>query len=51
MQDVLEAAPFLADEIRGGDLEAVEEELVRIDALAAHLLDLVHLMRLRSKSV
>ena len=43
VQDVLEALVFFADAVLGGHLQAVDEELVGVDALAAHLLDFAHL--------
>ena len=43
VQDVFEAAPLLADAVLERHFQPVEEELVRIDRLAAHLLDLAHL--------
>ena len=42
MQDVFEAAAFLAEAILDRDFEILEEQFVGIDGLAAHLLDLVH---------
>jgi hypothetical protein len=38
VQDVLEAPPFFADAVRLGNLEIIEEGLVRIDGLASHFL-------------
>ena len=35
--------PFLADAVLDRDLEPVDEDLVGVDRLAAHLLDLAHL--------
>ena len=43
MQDVVEAAAFLADAVLQRHRQLVEEELVGIDRLAAHLVDLAHL--------
>ncbi|HNM98400.1 MAG TPA: serine/threonine-protein kinase, partial [Marmoricola sp.] len=42
VQDVLEAPAFLANAVLLGNLEVHEEQLVGVDALAAHLLDLAH---------
>src|SRR5688572_15894026 len=43
VQDVLETLAFLADAIGLGHRQRVEEHLVRVDRVAAHLLDLAHL--------
>ena len=51
VQDVFEAAALLADAILDRNFKILEEQLVGVDGLAAHLLDLVHRDRLRSKSV
>ncbi len=40
VQDVFEAAAFLADPVLHRNLEILEEQLVGVDRLAAHLLDL-----------
>ena len=42
MQDVFEAAAFLAEAILERNFEILDEQFVGIDRLAAHLLDLVH---------
>ena len=42
VQDIFEAAAFFAQAILDRNLEILEEQLVGIDGLAAHLLDLVH---------
>ena len=42
VQDIFEAAAFLAEAVLDRDLEILEEQFVGIDGLAAHLLDLVH---------
>ncbi len=42
MQDVFETAALLADAILKRNFEILEEQLVGIDRLAAHFLDLVH---------
>src|SRR5207247_5970204 len=51
VQDVLEALAFLADAVRRGHRQAVEEPLVRVDGMPADLLDLAHFDVTRSKSV
>ena len=43
VQDVLEALALLADAIGLGHRQRVEEHLVRVDRVPAHLLDLAHL--------
>ena len=43
VQDVFEAAALFADAVRGRHFQAVDEQRVRIDRLAAHLFDLAHL--------
>src|SRR4029078_12855304 len=43
VQDVAEAVAFLADAVLDRNLEAVDEDLVRIDGGAAHLLYLARL--------
>ena len=42
MQDIFEAAPLFAEAIFERNFEILDEELVGIDRLAAHLLDLAH---------
>ncbi len=42
VQDVFKTPPLLAEAILNGNLEILEEQLVRVDRLATHLLDLVH---------
>ena len=42
VQDVFEAAAFLAEAIFHRNFEILDEQFVGIDGLAAHLLDLVH---------
>ena len=42
VQDVFEAAALFAEAILDRDFKILEEQLVGIDGLAAHLLDLVH---------
>src|SRR6185369_10584670 len=43
VQEVAKALAFLADAVLDRDFHAVEEQLVGVDALAAHLLDLADL--------
>jgi hypothetical protein len=43
VQDIVEAAAFLADAVLQRHRHRVEEELVGIHRLAAHLVDLAHL--------
>src|SRR5262249_57553625 len=43
VQDVVEATAFLADAILQRHRQRVEKELVGVDRLAAHLVDLAHL--------
>jgi hypothetical protein len=45
VQDVAEALAFLAGSIGGRDAQAVDEHLVRVDALAPQFVDLAHLDR------
>jgi len=42
VQDVLEAAAFLAEAILNRDFKVLDEQFVGVDRLAAHLLDLMH---------
>src|SRR6058998_2367172 len=42
VEEVVEAPAHLADDVRGRDLEAVDEDLVRVDRRPAELLDLAH---------
>ena len=42
VQDVAEALAFFADAVLIGDEQAVDEDRVRVDRLAAHLRDAVH---------
>ena len=43
MQEILEAAALFADPVRGRHRQAVDEQLVGVDCLAAHFRDLAHL--------
>ena len=43
VQDVFEAPALLADAVGDRHRQLVDEQLVRVDGLAAHLLDLAHL--------
>ena len=43
VQDVLEALAFLADAVFLRHRQRIEEHLIRVDRVAAHLLDLAHL--------
>src|SRR3546814_9113677 len=42
-ENVFETVAFLADPVLDRDFEVIDEELVRIDAFAAHLLDFARL--------
>src|ERR1700730_2551816 len=42
VEDILEAAPFLADPIGIRDHEPVDEKLVAVDSLATHLFYFAH---------
>src|SRR5947209_20126256 len=42
VQDVFEAASLFADPVLGRDAQSVDEQRIRIDGLAPHLVDLVH---------
>jgi hypothetical protein len=42
VQDIFEAAAFLAEAVLDRDFKILDEQFVGIDGLAAHLLDLMH---------
>ena len=43
VQDVFEAAAFLADAVVGRHVQSVDEDLIGIDRVAPHLVDHAHL--------
>ena len=51
VQDVLETAALFADAVFDRYAQSVDEQLIRIDGLAAHLFDLAHLDKARSSLV